>query len=55
MPRATSKIRSGCLTPAFSGAQNRAEMLCHPTFLGMPNVKPKDQNQKWSRTKGNKI
>ena len=28
-----NKIRSGCLTPAFSGAQNRVEMLCHPYIL----------------------
>ena len=28
--------RSGCLTPAFSGAKKRAEMLCHPCILGDP-------------------
>ena len=28
------KIRIGCLTPAFSGAQKKAEMLCHPCILG---------------------
>ena len=33
------KIRSGCLTLAFSGAQKRAEMLCHPCFLGGPQTK----------------
>ena len=38
-----NKIRIGCLTPAFSGAQKRAEMLCHPCILGDP------------QTKGNKI
>ena len=31
-----NKIRIGCLTPAFSGAQKRAEMLCHPFILGDP-------------------
>ena len=30
------KIRSGCLTPAFSGAQKRAEVLRHPCILGDP-------------------
>ena len=28
-----NKIRNGCLTPAFSGAQNTVEMLCHPYIL----------------------
>ena len=27
------EIRSGCLTPAFSGAQKRVEMLCPPYIL----------------------
>ena len=31
-----NKIRSGCLTLAFSGAQKRAEMLRHPCILGGP-------------------
>ena len=31
-----SKIRSGRLTPAFSRAQKRAEMLRHPYILGGP-------------------
>ena len=38
-PSAGSKIRSGYLTPAFSGAQKRAEMLCHPAFSAVPNAK----------------
>ena len=29
-PTKGNKIWSGCLTPAFSGGQKRAEMLCHP-------------------------
>ena len=33
-PTKGNKIRSGCLTPAFSGAQKRAEMLRHPCILG---------------------
>ena len=33
------EIRSGCLTLAFSGAQKRAEMLCHPCILGDPQTK----------------
>ena len=35
-PSAGSKVRSGCLTPAFSGAQKRADMLRHPCILGGP-------------------
>ena len=35
-PTKGNKIRSGCLTPAFSGAQKRVEMLCHPCILGVP-------------------
>ena len=37
-----TKIRSGYLTPAFSGAQKRAEMLCHPFIL----VDPKPRGTK---------
>ena len=33
------KIRIGCLTPAFSGAQKRAEMQPHPCILGYPQTK----------------
>ena len=33
---AGSKIRSGYLTPAFSGAQKRVEMLRHPCILRGP-------------------
>ena len=33
------KIRIGCITPAFTGAQKRAEMLCHPCILGDPPTK----------------
>ena len=33
------KIRIGCLTPAFSGAHKRAEMLRHPCILGDPQTK----------------
>ena len=40
------KIRIGCLTPAFSGAQKRAEMLTSPLHSrGSPNKW--GQNQKW--------
>ena len=28
------KIRSGCLTLAFAGAQRSAELLCNPCILG---------------------
>ena len=30
------KISTGCLKPAFSGAQRRAKMRCHPCILGDP-------------------
>ena len=30
------EIRSGCLTPAFSEAQRRAELLPNPCILGGP-------------------
>ena len=33
------KIRIGRLTPAFSGAHKRAEMLCHPCILRDPQTK----------------
>ena len=35
-PTKGKKIRSGCLTPAFSGAQKRAEMVHHPSILRDP-------------------
>ena len=36
MPRAWHKIRSGCLTPAFSGGQTREEMIRYLCILGGP-------------------
>ena len=30
------EIRSGCLTPAFSGARKMPELLCNPCILGNP-------------------
>ena len=33
-PSTGSKIGNGCLTPTFSGAQKRAEMLRHPCIVG---------------------
>ena len=41
------KIRSGCLTPAFSGAQNRAEVLRNPCILRGPQRQERGENQKW--------
>ena len=35
-PSAGITIRGDCLTPAFMGAQKRAEMLLHPCILGGP-------------------
>ena len=54
-PSAGSKVRSGCLIPAFCGAQKRAEMLRHPCILTDPQRHARGQNQNWSPTKGNKI
>ena len=36
VPNKGDKMRSGGLTPAFSGAHNRAEVLCNPCILGCP-------------------
>ena len=36
VPKQGDPITSGCLTPAFSGAHKRVEVLCHPAFLGVP-------------------
>ena len=36
VPTYGQKKRSGCLSPAFSGAQKRAEMLRHPGILEDP-------------------
>ena len=41
------KIRRGCLTPAFSRAQKRAEWLRHPWILGGPQHQARGENQKW--------
>ena len=38
-PTKGNKIRSGCATLAFSGAQRRAEMLCDPCLLRDPQRK----------------
>ena len=41
-PTKGNKIRSGCLTPTFSGAQKRAEVLRHPCVLGGPLQKGRE-------------
>ena len=41
------KMRSGYLTPAFSGAQKRAELLRNPCILGYPQPQARGENQKW--------
>ena len=46
VPNKGNKIRSGCLTLAFSGAQKRAKMPHHPAFSGIPNAKRGEKNQK---------
>ena len=40
------KIRSGSLTPAFSGAQKKAELLRNPCILGDPQHQARGENQK---------
>ena len=40
------KIRSGYLTLAFSGAQERTELLRKPRILGGPQRQTRGQNQK---------
>ena len=42
------KMRSGYLTPAFSGAQKKAELLRNPCILGDPQPKARGQKQKWA-------
>ena len=41
------KIKSGCLTLAFSGAQKRVEVLRNPCILGGPQRQARGENQKW--------
>ena len=40
------KIRSGCLTPAFSGAHKRADVLRNPCILGGPQQRRQNQKSK---------
>ena len=41
------KIRSGYLTPTFSGAQKSAQVLRHPCILRGPQRHAWGKNQKW--------
>ena len=43
--RGQKEIRIGCLTPAFSGAQKRAEMLCLPCILRGPHRQVRGQKE----------
>ena len=43
------EIRSGCLTPVFSGAQKSAELLCNPCMRGGSQRQVRGGNQKWLR------
>ena len=55
-PTKVNKITRGCGTLAFSGAQKRAKMLCHPCILGgstTPSAGSKFRSG--PQTKGNKI
>ena len=42
------KMRSGYLTPAFSGALKMAELLRNPRILGHPQRQARGQKQKWA-------
>ena len=44
------KIRIGCLTPAFLGAQKWAEMLHHPCIVGGPQQRGQNQSTKKTTT-----
>ena len=45
IPNKGNKIKSGCLTPTFSGAQKRVEVLRHPRVLGVHYRR--GRKQKW--------
>ena len=45
VPKQGDKIRIGCLTPTFFGAQKRAEMLCNHCASRGPQQR--GQNQNW--------
>ena len=45
--QARGKIRSGCLTLAFAGAQKKAEWLRNPCFRGGSQRQAQGQNHKW--------
>ena len=47
VPNKGHEIRRGYLTPAFSGAQKRVELLRTPRILGGPQRQTRGQNQKW--------
>ena len=40
-------IGSGCLTPAFFGAQNKVEVLCDPCTLMGPQHQARGENHRW--------
>ena len=42
-PKRATKLRIGCLTPAFSGAHSWAELLNHPCILGSPTQRGQNQ------------
>ena len=48
------KLRTGCLTPAVSGAQKRAEVLRNPCILGDPQRQARGENQKGLPSRGPK-
>ena len=54
-PTKGNKIGTSCLTPAFSGAQKRAEMLRHTCILADPHTQRVEENHISSPTKGNNI
>ena len=47
VPGKGGKIRSGYITPAFSGAHKWAELLRKPCILGSPQCQAWEENMKW--------
>ena len=47
VPKQGNKIKSACLTTAFSGARKRAVLLRNPCILGGPQRQRRVKNQKW--------
>ena len=49
VPNKGDRIESGYLTPAFSGAQKREEVLRNPYILGGPQQRGQNQNLRYGQ------